>query len=235
MRPRRIMGWRIRSGESTRRSNRRTFAQIYPSVSGERFEPSISRMRSPSTVTSRAQRSGQSSGQTEGRMAMGRALRFCHVHRNRRRAARHCGCARAPRRRARPGCGLGLARRRSGARRFDRPLGRLLDGREARGAIATFELSPRPSRAPRFDRRARGARERGARVRAGDRLGGHIVQGHVDGLGSVASIAKNGDWIELAVQLPSGLARYCVEKGSISLDGVSSHDRPPRGPPRRDW
>ena len=58
-------------------------------------------------------------------------------------------------------------------------------------------------------------------LRAGDRLGGHIVQGHVDGLGSVASIAKNGDWIELAVQLPSGLARYCVEKGSISLDGVS--------------
>ena len=55
----------------------------------------------------------------------------------------------------------------------------------------------------------------------GDRLGGHIVQGHVDGVGRVAERRREGEgwWVEIT--LPPGLARYVVEKGSIAVDGVS--------------
>ncbi len=53
------------------------------------------------------------------------------------------------------------------------------------------------------------------------RLDGHIVQGHVDGVGTVAWVRPEGDARRMRVLLPSGLARYVVEKGSITLDGVS--------------
>ncbi len=54
-----------------------------------------------------------------------------------------------------------------------------------------------------------------------DRLGGHFVQGHVDGVGKVLHAGMRGaDWI-LEVSAPPDLARYLVEKGSISIDGVS--------------
>ncbi|MEZ5990075.1 MAG: riboflavin synthase [Planctomycetota bacterium] len=53
------------------------------------------------------------------------------------------------------------------------------------------------------------------------RMGGHIVQGHVDGLAEVASSERRSDGTDLVLTLPAGLARYCVEKGSIALDGVS--------------
>lgn len=53
------------------------------------------------------------------------------------------------------------------------------------------------------------------------RLSGHMVQGHVDGLGTLTSMTvEDGAW-RLAVELPQQLARYCVEKGSIALDGIS--------------
>lgn len=64
--------------------------------------------------------------------------------------------------------------------------------------------------------------ERAARL--GDRLGGHLVQGHVDGTGTVLSrTASQGaaPWEVIRVGLPAGLARYVVEKGSITVDGVS--------------
>jgi riboflavin synthase len=54
-----------------------------------------------------------------------------------------------------------------------------------------------------------------------DRLGGHLVQGHVDGLGSVRRIERRGEEWVLDVGLPQRLRRYLVEKGSICLDGVS--------------
>jgi riboflavin synthase len=58
-------------------------------------------------------------------------------------------------------------------------------------------------------------------LRGADQLGGHFVQGHVDGLGTVASVEAEGSgqrvWIEAAPEL----LRYCVEKGSIAVDGVS--------------
>jgi riboflavin synthase len=53
-------------------------------------------------------------------------------------------------------------------------------------------------------------------------LGGHLVQGHVDGVGEVASIEPTGDGgARLAVRVPPDLRRYLVEKGSVSVDGVS--------------
>jgi len=58
-------------------------------------------------------------------------------------------------------------------------------------------------------------------VRAGDRLGGHIVQGHVDGIGVVAANRKDGTGRRLAVRFDTGLAQYFVEKGSVALDGAS--------------
>ena len=63
--------------------------------------------------------------------------------------------------------------------------------------------------------------ERPARV--GDRLGGHIVQGHVDGVVSIVERepAASGDWETVRFSLPAELARYVVEKGSVTLDGVS--------------
>jgi len=58
-------------------------------------------------------------------------------------------------------------------------------------------------------------------VTATTRLGGHIVQGHVDGVGTIASKAPGGGWEDVRVTLPSGLDRYIVEKGSITVDGIS--------------
>lgn len=55
----------------------------------------------------------------------------------------------------------------------------------------------------------------------GDRLDGHVVQGHVDGVGEIAGIRDDGVSSVLRVSLPGGIARYVVEKGSITLDGVS--------------
>ena len=58
-------------------------------------------------------------------------------------------------------------------------------------------------------------------LRLGDRLGGHIVQGHVDGVVRVDSIERQEESVVLWVGLPRHLARYVVEKGSVALDGVS--------------
>jgi riboflavin synthase len=53
------------------------------------------------------------------------------------------------------------------------------------------------------------------------RLGGHIVQGHVDGVGAITSRTPGEAWETVRVALPPGLSRYVVEKGSIAVDGVS--------------
>jgi riboflavin synthase len=58
-------------------------------------------------------------------------------------------------------------------------------------------------------------------MKASDRLGGHIVQGHVDGVGEVISMTEDGFARRLRVSLAPELARYVVEKGSIALSGVS--------------
>jgi riboflavin synthase len=53
------------------------------------------------------------------------------------------------------------------------------------------------------------------------RLGGHIVQGHVDGVGTIVARSPGDRWDDVRVALPPGLSRYVVEKGSITVDGVS--------------
>ena len=54
-----------------------------------------------------------------------------------------------------------------------------------------------------------------------DRLGGHFVQGHVDGVGHVADIRREADFWWVSVGFPADLARYIVPKGSIAVDGIS--------------
>jgi riboflavin synthase len=58
-------------------------------------------------------------------------------------------------------------------------------------------------------------------MRADGRFGGHIVQGHVDGVGRIRSFDRVGDSWNLAVEFPETALRYIVEKGSISIDGIS--------------
>jgi riboflavin synthase len=53
------------------------------------------------------------------------------------------------------------------------------------------------------------------------RLGGHLVQGHVDGVGSIVSRTPGEHWEVVRIAVPAALARYVVEKGSIAVDGVS--------------
>lgn len=58
-------------------------------------------------------------------------------------------------------------------------------------------------------------------VTAEKRLGGHIVQGHVDGVGHIIARTPSENWETVEISLPDGLGRYVVEKGSITVDGVS--------------
>ena len=58
-------------------------------------------------------------------------------------------------------------------------------------------------------------------LRVGDRLGGHVVQGHVDAVGRVRSVAPEGDGRRVWIDAPEQVLGYCVDKGSVALDGVS--------------
>jgi riboflavin synthase len=58
-------------------------------------------------------------------------------------------------------------------------------------------------------------------VRAGDPLGGHYVQGHVDAVGRVQSVEAEGEGLRVFVEAPDDVLRYCVAKGSVTVDGVS--------------
>ncbi len=58
-------------------------------------------------------------------------------------------------------------------------------------------------------------------MKASDRLGGHIVQGHVDGVGEVVSVGEDGFARRLRIALAPELLRYAIDKGSVTLDGVS--------------
>ncbi len=58
-------------------------------------------------------------------------------------------------------------------------------------------------------------------LRAGDRLGGHIVQGHIDGLGRIDRLLSDGDWVLFWFTCPPELAAQMVSKGSAAVDGVS--------------
>jgi riboflavin synthase len=58
-------------------------------------------------------------------------------------------------------------------------------------------------------------------LRASDRLGGHVVQGHVDGVGVIAQVVEDGFARRVTIDAPADVLRYVVEKGSVAVDGVS--------------
>jgi len=58
-------------------------------------------------------------------------------------------------------------------------------------------------------------------LRVGDRIDGHFVQGHVDGVARLVDVAANGEEWRLTVEAPNDLAKYLVPKGSVAIDGVS--------------
>jgi len=58
-------------------------------------------------------------------------------------------------------------------------------------------------------------------VRLADRMGGHLVQGHVDATATIISRTPAAHWDQVRISLPGSIARYVVEKGSIAVDGVS--------------
>lgn len=90
------------------------------------------------------------------------------------------------------------------------------------GSIALFDVS-----AETLSRSTLGERHAGDRVnleralRLGDRLGGHLVTGHVDCVGRIAGRRREGETILFTIQLPPGTGRYVVEKGSVAVDGIS--------------
>jgi riboflavin synthase len=58
-------------------------------------------------------------------------------------------------------------------------------------------------------------------LRLGDRLGGHMVAGHVDAVGRIAQVAPRAEAVDVTVRAPGELLRYVIEKGSIAVDGIS--------------
>lgn len=98
-----------------------------------------------------------------------------------------------------------------------------LSATKIEGDIIRFDLARETVARTRFEKRLRpGASVNLERpLRFSSRLDGHLVQGHVDGVATVAAIRETGASSEITFELPADLVRYCVEKGSIALEGVS--------------
>ncbi len=93
---------------------------------------------------------------------------------------------------------------------------------EFRGSRCALELSPETLQLTSLGSLLPASRVNLERaLRLGDRLGGHWVLGHVDGLGKVARVEALGDCYRLMLELPEELAKYVVAKGSITVHGVS--------------
>ena len=87
---------------------------------------------------------------------------------------------------------------------------------------ASFEVSPETLACTTFPLKKVGERvnlERALRI--GDRLGGHLVTGHVDGVGVVREVRPGPAHTQITFELPAALGRFVIEKGSIAVDGVS--------------
>ena len=87
---------------------------------------------------------------------------------------------------------------------------------------ADFEVSPETLAATTFPLKKVGDRinlERALRI--GDRLGGHLVTGHVDGMGVVREVRSGPAHIQMKFELPAALSRFVIGKGSVAVDGVS--------------
>jgi riboflavin synthase len=93
---------------------------------------------------------------------------------------------------------------------------------EISGADISFDVLAQTLRVTSLGKLAAGSvvnLERALRV--GDRLGGHFVQGHVDGTGVILSLKEDGQDHVVEVSLPAEIHRLCVGKGSIAIDGIS--------------
>jgi riboflavin synthase alpha subunit len=93
---------------------------------------------------------------------------------------------------------------------------------EIDGALLSFHAVPETlARSTLRDLRAGDAVNVEPAARVGDPLGGHYVQGHVDAVGRVQSVEAEGEGLRVFVVAPEDVLRYCVEKGSVTVDGVS--------------
>ncbi len=93
---------------------------------------------------------------------------------------------------------------------------------ELRGSIGGFDVVPETWRLTTLADLHRGDRVNAERsLRLGDRIDGHFVQGHVDGVGTVRSVRHTGGEYVLTVRAPQALMPYITRKGSIALDGTS--------------
>jgi len=100
-----------------------------------------------------------------------------------------------------------------------------------RSRAFTLDVAPETLRRTTLGHLAAGARVNLERsLRMGDRLGGHIVQGHVDGVGRLETITPDGAWFAYRFRAPRALSPYLIEKGSIAIDGVSLTVFACRGP-----
>jgi riboflavin synthase len=87
---------------------------------------------------------------------------------------------------------------------------------------ASFEVSPETLARTTFPLKKVGDRVNLERsLRLGDRLGGHLVTGHVDGVGVLRERRQGPDHFQLKIEMPPALSRFVIEKGSIAVDGVS--------------
>jgi riboflavin synthase len=93
---------------------------------------------------------------------------------------------------------------------------------DGNGTVLAFDLSPETLTRTALDYLVRGDPVNLERpVTLVSRLGGHLVQGHVDGVGEIVSIEESPPGKVITVKLPHGLDRYVAEKGSVAVDGVS--------------
>jgi len=93
---------------------------------------------------------------------------------------------------------------------------------ERGGEAARFQVGPETLRLTNLGELRSGDRVNLERaVRLGDRLGGHIVQGHIDGVGHIARRQTQGEWEAVWIECPAELARQMVHKGSVAVDGIS--------------
>lgn len=90
------------------------------------------------------------------------------------------------------------------------------------GRHVSFDVGPESLRVTALSRLKTGSRIHLERaLRLADRLGGHLVQGHVDGVATLESRGADGDTLKLRFRAPPEVTRLCIHKGSIAIDGVS--------------
>lgn len=88
--------------------------------------------------------------------------------------------------------------------------------------VVSFDVGPESLRVTSLSRAKAGAKVHLERaLRLSDRLGGHLVQGHVDGVGRLRKREQAGDTLKLDIEAPPEILRLCIPKGSICIDGVS--------------